>query len=61
MHGPCQVGNDVFVGFNSVIFDCELGNDIKVGHCALVESCHVPSHGQIPSMSMVNNNPDFDG
>src|SRR5512135_2230162 len=26
VHGPCRVGNRVFIGFNSVLFDCEVGD-----------------------------------
>lgn len=27
VHGPCEVGNRVFIGFNSVLFNCHIGED----------------------------------
>ncbi len=29
-HGPCTVGNNVFVGFNSVLFNCTVGDGSMV-------------------------------
>ncbi|WP_198029582.1 hypothetical protein [Bradyrhizobium sp. WSM3983] len=26
IHGPCTIGDDVFVGFNSVVFNCTIGD-----------------------------------
>ena len=30
VHGPCEVGNRVFIGFNSVLFNCHIGDGAVV-------------------------------
>ena len=42
VHGPCRVGNRVFIGFNSVLFDCVVGDGSVVRHNSVVEHCRVP-------------------
>jgi len=41
VHGPCVVGENVFIGFNSVLFDCVVGNGSVVRHNSVVEHCEV--------------------
>jgi carbonic anhydrase len=31
IHGPAYVGNNTFVGMESLVFDAKLGNDVAVG------------------------------
>lgn len=59
IHGPCIVGNRVFIGFNSVIFDCEIGDGVVVRHNSVVENCHVPSDFHIPSTTAVHNDEEL--
>lgn len=42
VHGPCTVGPDVFIGFNSVLFNCTIGEGCVVRHNAvvMVVICH---------------------
>jgi carbonic anhydrase/acetyltransferase-like protein (isoleucine patch superfamily) len=40
VHGPCIVGENVFIGFNSVLFDCVIGNGSVV---------HIPSTTNVHS------------
>ena len=42
VHGPCSVGDDAFIGFNSVLFDCAVGAGCVVGHNAVVEGRDLP-------------------
>ena len=30
VHGPCIVGDNVFIGFNSVVFNCVVGSDFLI-------------------------------
>ncbi|HEP8556355.1 TPA: dihydroorotase [Pseudomonas aeruginosa] len=32
VHGPCEVGDRVFIGFNSVLFNCRVGDGCVVRH-----------------------------
>ena len=43
IHGPCEIGPNSFVGFNSVVFKASLGDGVVVMHQALVEDVHVPA------------------
>lgn len=42
IHGPCSVGNRVFIGFNSVLFNCAVGDG-----CDLPAGFHVTSTQRI--------------
>ena len=53
VHGPCKIGADCFVGFNSVVFNATLGNGVVVMHQALVDGVTVPPGLCIPSMMAV--------
>lgn len=35
VHGPCEIGSNCFVGFNSVVFRSTLGDDVVVMHQSL--------------------------
>jgi carbonic anhydrase/acetyltransferase-like protein (isoleucine patch superfamily) len=43
VHGPCTVGDHVFVGFNSVLFNCVVGSRSVIRHNSVVEGCEVPA------------------
>lgn len=59
VHGPCEVGNDVFVGFNSVLFNCVIGDSAVIRHNAVVEGCDVPDRFHIPSTTTIKSNEDL--
>lgn len=59
VHGPCRVGNRVFIGFNSVLFDCEVGDGSVVRHNSVVEHCTVPPGFYIPSTSNIHSNTEL--
>lgn len=42
VHGPCVVGNGVFIGFNSVLFNCTVEDGCVVRYNAVVDGCHLP-------------------
>jgi carbonic anhydrase/acetyltransferase-like protein (isoleucine patch superfamily) len=53
-HGPCRVGDDCFIGFNSVVFKASLGEGVIVMHRSLVEGVDVPAGMCVPSMTAVS-------
>ena len=54
VHGPCVVGDHVFIGFNTVLFNCVIGNRSVVRHNSVVEGCEIPEGFYIPSTSNIN-------
>lgn len=59
VHGPCVVGDNVFIGFNSVLFNCEVGEGSVVRHNSVVEGCHVPPGFHIPSTSNIHSDAEL--
>ncbi len=59
VHGPCVVGDNVFIGFNTVLFNCTIGNRSVVRHNTVVEGCEVPEGFHIPSTRFVHSNTDL--
>ena len=59
VHGPCVVGDNVFVGFNSVLFNCKLGEGSVVRHNSVVEGCTVPPGFYIPSTTNIHSDADL--
>ena len=59
VHGPCTVGNNVFIGFNSVLFNCVVGDRSVVRHNSVVEGCEVPAEFYIPSTTNIHSNSDL--
>ena len=54
IHGPCVVGDEVFVGFNSVLFNCTVGDGAVIRHNAVVEGCHLPPGFHVPSTTAIH-------
>ncbi len=59
VHGPCRVGDRVFIGFNSVLYNCVVGDGSVVRHNAVVEGCEVPAGFYIPSATDVHSDADL--
>lgn len=59
VHGPCTVGENVFIGFNSVLFNCTIGDGSVVRHNSVVEGCHVPAGFYIPSTTAIHSDADL--
>ncbi|MFZ3041854.1 MAG: carbonate dehydratase [Thiobacillus sp.] len=59
VHGPCTVGDNVFVGFNSVLFNCIVGEGSVVRHNSVVEGCTVPPGFYIPSTVNIHSDDDL--
>ena len=56
VHGPCEVGDHVFIGFNSVLFNCRVGDYCVVRHNSVVDGCDLPAEFHIPSMTKIGPN-----
>lgn len=59
VHGPCSVGDNVFVGFNSVLFNCVVGEGSVIRHNSVVEGCTVPPGFYIPSTANIHSDADL--
>lgn len=59
VHGPCVVGDHVFIGFNSVLFNCSVGHRSVVRHNSVVEGCNIPENFYIPSTTNIHNCSDL--
>lgn len=59
VHGPCKVGNNVFIGFNSVLFNCTVGDGSVVRHNSVVEGCDVPAGIYIPSTVNIHSDEEL--
>lgn len=59
IHGPCEIGHHVFVGFNSVLFNCKVGDHSAVRHNAVVDGRDLPAHFYVPAMSYIHAKTDL--
>ncbi|MEW5770909.1 MAG: carbonate dehydratase [Pseudomonadota bacterium] len=59
VHGPCDVGDNVFIGFNSVLFNCTIGEGSVVRHNSVVEGCRVPPGFHIPSTTNIHSDEEL--
>lgn len=59
VHGPCRVGNNVFIGFNSVLFNCVVHDTAVVRHNSVVDGVEIPSGFYVTSMTRVSKDTDL--
>ncbi len=60
VHGPCSIEDDVFVGFNSVLFNCHVGRGAVIRHNSVVEGCRLPDRFHVPSTTAIHGNEDLE-
>ncbi|MFT2798908.1 DapH/DapD/GlmU-related protein [Serratia sp. N21D137] len=58
VHGPCNIGHDVFIGFNTVVFRTTIGNGCVIRHNCVVDGIDLPESYHVPPM--MNMGPGFD-
>ena len=58
IHGPCAVGSNVFIGFNSVVFRTNIGDGCVLRHNSVVDGTDIPAGYVIPPVHHIG--PDFD-
>jgi carbonic anhydrase/acetyltransferase-like protein (isoleucine patch superfamily) len=59
VHGPCTVGNSVFIGFNSVLFNCTIKDGCVVRYNAVVDGCILPSGYYVRSAERIGAETDL--
>ncbi len=59
VHGPCEVGDNCFIGFNSVLYNCAVGEGTVVRHNSVVEGCRVPPGFYIPSTCDIHSDAEL--
>jgi len=59
VHGPCVVGDGVFIGFNSVLFNCTVGAGCVVRHNSVVDGCVLPEGFYVPSTQRIGPQTDL--
>jgi carbonic anhydrase/acetyltransferase-like protein (isoleucine patch superfamily) len=59
VHGPCEIGERVFLGFNSVVYNCVVGAGCVVRHNSVIENCHLPAGFHVPSTTAVHSDADL--
>ncbi|AXA24950.1 carbonate dehydratase [Pseudomonas putida] len=60
VHGPCVVGDRVFIGFNSVLFNCRVGDGSVVRHNSVVDGRDLPERFYVPPTEHIGPHTDFD-
>ena len=59
VHGPCEIGDRVFLGFNSVIFNCSIGSGSVIRHNSVVENCLLPAGFHVPSTTNIHSDEEL--
>ena len=59
VHGPCTVGDRVFIGFNSVLFNCVVGNRCVVRHNSVVDGRNLPDAFYVASTTRMGPETDL--
>ena len=54
VHGPCSVGDDVFIGFNSVVFQTNIASGCVIRHNCVIDGLYLPRNCHIPPMSNIS-------
>lgn len=59
-HGPLEMGNNVTVGDDSVVFRSKIGNDVTIGTGALVIDVTLPDGANVPDNARILSQADAD-
>ncbi len=61
IHGPCTIGERVFVALRTAIYNSTLENDVWVGIGAIIMRTTVPTMTMVPAGAMVSSESDIHG
>ena len=53
IHGPCRVGDNVFIGFNTVVFRADIGNGCVIRHNSVIDGHNLPENFHVPPMTNI--------
>ncbi|MFA0373005.1 carbonate dehydratase, partial [Vibrio sp. 10N.222.54.F6] len=59
IHGPCEVSDDVFIGFNSVVFNAFIGKGCVIRHNCVVDGHDLPENFHVPPMTNIGSGFDL--
>lgn len=59
IHGPCEVGNDVFIGFNTVVFQTKISDGCVVRHNCVIDGLDLPENFHVPPMTNIGEGFDL--
>ena len=59
VHGPCEIGDGGFIGFNAVLFNCKLGEGCVIRHNSVVENVILPPQFHVPPTTWVHSETDL--
>jgi carbonic anhydrase/acetyltransferase-like protein (isoleucine patch superfamily) len=60
IHGPCTIGEDVFIGFNTVIFRTNIADNCVIRHSCVVDNIDLPMAVHVPPLTNVEPNYNFE-
>ena len=60
VHGPCEIGDDVFIGFNSVVFRTKVGSGTVIRHNSVIDGIDIPEKINVPPMTNVGPGFEFE-
>lgn len=60
IHGPCEVCDDVFIGFNSVVFNATIGKGCVIRHNCVVDGHDLPENFHVPPVTHIGSSFDLD-
>ena len=53
IHGPCTIGDNVFIGFNSVIFRTNITDDCVIRHSCVVDNIDLSIPVHVPPLTNI--------
>lgn len=59
VHGPCEIGNQVFIGFNSVPLDYRVGDGCVVRHSMVADGRDLLAGFYTPSTERIDSRTDL--
>ncbi len=59
IHGQCEVSDDVFIGFNSVVFNTFIGKGCVIRHNCVVDGLDLPEYFHVPPMTNISDKFDL--
>lgn len=59
VHGPCTIGENVFIGFNTVVFRTNIANDCVIRHSCVVDNIDLVTAVHVPPLTNIEPNYDL--